>query len=168
MFYGGGLISHLSVDDSAIDDFIKLRDLNRNIAVVIDSDRDKPRAQLKPAVRRLKEEMSENGGVVWVTKGREIENYVPFDRLQEALRDRHPKVYGAPLASGAYEHAFYFARKGAKAGADNVFKASDKVGAATKYCSECAGVDLDVLDLKERVTELAQMIVDANGMEQRR
>ena len=38
MFYGGGLVSHLSVDDSTIDDFIKLRDLNRNIAVLIDID----------------------------------------------------------------------------------------------------------------------------------
>lgn len=167
MFYGGGLISHLSMDDNAIDDFIKLRDLNRNIAVVIDSDKDTPRAQLKPATKRLKEEMSKVGGIVWVTKGREIENYLLHDRLQDTLRARHPKVYGAPLAGGAYDHAFYFERKGAKAGADNVYRAADKVGVAAIICGEGDAVDFGVLDLKKRVSELVQMIVEANDMEPR-
>lgn len=165
MFYGGGLISHLSVDESAVDGFIKLRDLNRNIAVVIDSDKDGPCTQLKPAARRLKEEMSKDGGIVWITEGREIENYLPHEQLQEALRKRHAKVYGAPLANGAYDHAFYFERKDTKSDTDNVYKAGDKVGVAADICSEGEAVDLDVLDLRNRVAELVQMIVDANGME---
>ncbi|WP_299851830.1 AAA family ATPase [uncultured Roseovarius sp.] len=164
MFYGGGLISHLSANDSAIEDFIKLRDLNRNIAVVIDSDKDEPGAPLKPAARRLKEEMSKDGGIVWITKGREIENYVPHERLQDSLRERHSQIYGAPSAGGAYDHAFYFERKGAKPGFDNIYKAGDKVGAANIICGEDESVDFDVLDLKTRVTELVQMILDANGM----
>jgi predicted ATP-dependent endonuclease of OLD family len=167
MFYGGGLISHLSVDDSAIDDFIKLRDLNRNIAVLIDSDKDKPRAQLKPAAKRLRDEISKDGGIVWITKGREIENYVPHEVMQETLKVRHPKVYGASTAGGAFDHAFYFERKNPKAGAEKIYTNADKVGAATIICGEGKAVDFSVLDLKERVTELAQMIWDANGTERR-
>lgn len=165
MFYGGGLISHLSVDDAAIDAFIKLRDLNRNIAVVIDSDKGTSRAKLKPAAGRLKEEMSKDGGVVWITKGREIENYVPHDQLQSVLSELHPKTYGAPLPGGAHDHAFYFKRKRAKVGVDPVYKAGDKVGAATRICREGDAVNFDIFDLKERVTELAQMVVNANGMQ---
>ena len=164
MFYGGGLISHLSADESAIDDFINLRNLNRNIAVVIDSDKVSPRAELKPATQRIKDEMTKGGGVVWITKGREIENYVPNDRLQNALRALHPNIYLSPLAGGAFDHAFYFERKGTKAGSDNVFKSADKVGAATIVCADSDPVDFSVLDLNERITELAQMVARANGM----
>ncbi|MBI1492031.1 AAA family ATPase [Halocynthiibacter styelae] len=166
MFFGGGLISHLSVDDdTAISDFIKLRDLNRNIAVVIDSDKNGSRARLKPAVQRLKQEMSKDGGIAWITKGREIENYLPHDQLQNALKKLHPKVYGAPSNGGAYDHAFYFERKVKKSGEDNVYKVGDKVGAATIICSSTDVVDFDVLDLKKRISELAQMIILANNMD---
>lgn len=164
MFYGGGLISHLSVDDHSIDDFIQLRELNRNVAILIDSDKDKPQAQLKPAAKRLKDGMSRCGGVVWITKGREIENYVPYNVLQEALSERHPKVYGAPLSGDTFDHAFYFERKKTKANVESVYKDADKVGVASIICQEGKPTDLGVLDLKERITELAQMIRDANGM----
>lgn len=159
MFYGGGLIKHLSVDDDALEDFIKLRDLNRNSAVVIDSDKDKPRAKLKPAVARIKAEMSQDGSLVWITQGREIENYVPHDQLQAALKQIHTRVYGGADAGGQFDHAFYFRRKAPKAG---VYQEGDKVGAAKIVCA--AQVDLDVLDLRQRVKELAKMIRCANGL----
>ncbi|MGH1466055.1 MAG: ATP-dependent nuclease [Cognatishimia sp.] len=167
MFYGGGLVSHLSVDDDAIDDFIKLRYLNRNIAIIIDSDKDKSRAKLKTAAQRLKNEMSSAGGIVWITKGREIENYVPYEWLQDALRERHPKVYGEPLADDPYGHAFHFKRKGKKTGADEVYKNGDKVGVASIICADNTA-DFDVLDLKARIAELAWMILNANEMGDRR
>lgn len=165
MFYGGGLISHLSVEDNSVDKFIKLQNLNRNIAIIIDSDKNKPRAQLKPATKRLRDEMSKGGGVVWVTKGREIENYVPHDVMQKALKTRHPKIYKSPSAGGEFDHAYYFERKSPKVDAERIYKSADKVGLATIICGEGKTVDFSVLDLKERVAELALMICNANGME---
>ena len=159
MFYGGGLIKHLSADSEALDDFIKLRDLNRNIAVVIDSDRDGPDAELKPAAARIRQEMAGDAGVVWITEGREIENYLPHDQLQAALKQKHPHVYGKPSSGGPYDHAFYFERKGA--GKEKIYKDGDKVGAATLLCA--GEVDLGVLDLNDRIKELANMIRRANG-----
>lgn len=159
MFYGGGLIKHLSADDDALDDFIKLRDLNRNIAVVIDSDKDSQRAKLKPAVQRIKSEMSKDDSVVWITKGREIENYVPHVQLQDALKHLHPKVYGEPDDGGQFDHAFYFRRKTPK---DELYKEGDKVGAAKIVCD--GQIDLNVLDLSQRLKELANMIRRANGL----
>ena len=42
MFYGGTLLAHLSPrDPQEVEDFISLARLNRNVAVVMDSDRSK-------------------------------------------------------------------------------------------------------------------------------
>ncbi|WP_298854254.1 AAA family ATPase [uncultured Ruegeria sp.] len=164
MFYGGDLLNHLSADDSAIDDFIGLRNLNRNTAVVIDSDKDNPRSKLKHAANRIKDELSKGEGIVWITKGREIENYVPHEQLQKALKARHPQIYGSPSAGGPYDHSFYFERRVAKLGANKTCKAGDKVGAAKIVYSQNDTVDFEILDLKKRITELAQMVASANGM----
>lgn len=107
MFYGGGLIRHLTASDDALEEFIRLRDLNRHMAVVIDSDKDSDEAALKPHAKRLFEEMGQGNGVAWVTAGREIENYVDGRLLQEALEQLHPRIYRSPGKTGRYDHAFY-------------------------------------------------------------
>lgn len=162
LFYGGGLISHLSADDEAIGEFIRLRQLNRNLAIVIDSDKSSPRAPLKPAAQRLKDEMSDSGSVVWITEGREIENYVKPAVLHDALRACHPNIYHEQDKVGLFDHAFYFIRKRAKKSEDRVFTKGDKVGAALLVCEQPA--DLSVLDLKARIEELTAMIRRANDL----
>jgi predicted ATP-dependent endonuclease of OLD family len=162
MFYGGGLISHLSADDEALDQFIRLRRLNQNMAIVIDSDRVGPRAKLKHAAQRLKDEMADGDGLVWITQGREMENYVAADRLHDALQSLHPRIYGGQGDVGRYDHAFYFKRKSPKAGQSAVCTDADKVGVAALVCD--APTDLSILDLRKKVTALAQMIERAQGV----
>lgn len=162
LFYGGGLISHLSADDDAVEEFIRLRELNRNIAIVIDSDKSKAQAPLKPAAQRLKKEMSGGDSVVWITKGREIENYVDPSVLQDALKTCHPKIYKQQSKVGQYDHAFYFERNKPKQPQDKVYTKGDKVGAALHVCEHPA--DLSILDLKARIKELAEMIRRANDL----
>lgn len=164
VFYGGALIKHLSADDDAARDFIRLRQLNRNLAIVVDSDRNAPQAPLKPAARRLRAEMNDPDSVVWITKGREIENYVEPTALHAALKQCHPTIYKKAAATGQYDHAFYFERKKPKNPEDTVYKLGDKVGAATLICEQAA--DLTILDLKQRVGELAAMVRRANGLDQ--
>ena len=159
MFYGGALLAHLSVDDDALSDFIKLRDLNRNIAVVLDSDKSGGRAKLKPAVQRIRDEMTGERGVVWVTKGREIENYVAPELLHEALAQVHSKSYGGQVAVGQYDNAFHFRRKGTK---DEIVTTADKVSVAEYACAN--GLDLSMLDLSDQMEALAAMLRVANEM----
>ncbi len=159
MFYGGGLISHLSVDEDALEQFIRLRQLNRNMAMIVDSDKETSRAKLKPAVKRLKTEMADGAGLIWITKGREIENYVDPEQLHAALKQRHPKVYGAQASIGPYDHAFHFRKKGS----DAIYTDADKVGAAGIVCSKEA--QLDILDLRVRVRDLVAMVEKANGLD---
>nr|WP_281351316.1 AAA family ATPase [Sneathiella litorea] len=91
MFYGGKLLSHLDAlpkDESKT--LISLLSINRNAAVVMDSDRHrgtstrKPRMNLNETKKRIRDELEFMDGFVWITEGREIENYVPvtvFERL---------------------------------------------------------------------------------------
>ncbi|MFG3486626.1 AAA family ATPase [Streptomyces sp. NPDC047972] len=93
MFYGGGLLNQLSPSDEEIGDFIRLRHLNRYSAIVIDSDKKSPRAQLNATKRRVVEGFSEGAGdgFAWVTEGYTIENYVPHSLLAQAVSSVHPK-----------------------------------------------------------------------------
>lgn len=166
MFYGGGLISHLTASDEALNDFIRLRDLNRNMAIVLDSDRDRADAPLKPHAQRILDEMEDDGGgMVWITKGREIENYVDGDKLQAALKKLHSKLYIGAGKTGPYDHAFYFFREDPdKPGEVIPHKDGNKVRAAALICEEVA--NLEVLDLREKIQALACTIQRANGLDE--
>ncbi|MEM8553922.1 MAG: AAA family ATPase [Pseudomonadota bacterium] len=159
LFYGGALVSHLSVDDEATTNFIHLRDLNGNMAIVLDSDRASPRGKLKPAVARIRDEMERGSGIVWITKGREIENYVQPDMLHRALKEMHPKIYGRPLYTGPYDNSFHFV-KSSCSGKGDPYTGADKVGVAKLVCQH--EPDFTVLDLEVRVSEIVEMIRKAN------
>ncbi|MEO0690061.1 MAG: AAA family ATPase [Pseudomonadota bacterium] len=158
VFYGGGLLSHLSADDDDVGDFIKLRALNRNMALIMDSDRDSKSARINATKRRLRDEFLKNGGMVWITKGREIENYVPPSLLSDALKSVHPKLYHSPAPMGQFDHAFYFYHfEGSKR---RIYEKANKVKLAMHVTNMPA--DLDVLDLKSQVNRLAEQIREAN------
>lgn len=75
MFYGGRLLSHYSYED--VDELIALMNANRNSIIMIDSDKRNQYAHLNETKRRVKKEAEEKGFICWITKGKEIENYLP-------------------------------------------------------------------------------------------
>jgi len=93
MFYGGRLLSHLSADiteaerDSETNKFIELIKLNRNIIVVIDSDRKSADDNINPTKKRIETEIDGHSdrALSWITDGREIENYIPSLVFKEVL-----------------------------------------------------------------------------------
>jgi len=157
MFYGGRLLSHLSAEDDEVTEFINLRALNQNLAVVMDSDRSSKDESINQTKQRVQSEFSKGPGLAWVTKGREIENYVDHALLQSSVAEAHSKTYGRPSKGGPYEYALHYKRK------DNnrVEGSVDKVKVAKIVCEEPP--NLDVLDLRERLDELVAMIRKANG-----
>ena len=59
---------------------------NPNFVVICDSDKTSEDSELKGRVQRIQNEVSEiPNGMIWVTKGKEIENYLPGSVLKEAL-----------------------------------------------------------------------------------
>ncbi|KEO91826.1 hypothetical protein EH31_03900 [Erythrobacter longus] len=159
MFYGGGLLSHLSAGDDDVGDFIKLRSLNRNSALIMDSDRPSKTARINSTKRRIRDEFEKHGGMVWVTKGREIENYLPQSQMHAALRSCHPQVFHEPIDAAQFDHAFYFYRLEGKR--REIFKDANKVKVAN-FIAELEP-DIDVLDLSSRLRELTRNIEDANA-----
>jgi len=98
MFYGGGLLSHLAVDDEETNDLISLLAINRNCAVVIDSDKKTRAAPLNATKMRVLDEVAKYPRAMsWVTEGYTIENYVPRDVMVRALDETYPgKNYKLP------------------------------------------------------------------------
>lgn len=163
MFYGGRLLSQLSSNEQDVEDFIALREMNRNLAIVIDSDRKTSKTPINETKKRVVDEMRGHHGIAWVTKGREIENYVDHAKLQAAVQQHVGKVYVRPDAGGAYDHALYY--QGLKKGRERATELKsrvDKVAVAKIVCANEA--DLSVLDLKDRIEELARFIRKANGL----
>ncbi len=162
MFHGGSLIAHVSLedarDDESLGDFIRLQDLCRNSAVVIDSDKSNKSTRLKPHAKRILEEVNSDHTYVWVTKGREIENYVPADSLHAAIQKAHPRTYQAPLETGQYDHAFYFKDIKRKTRQD-----ANKTKVAKLVAEQPA--DLNILDLKSCIAKLCNRIRAANNLE---
>lgn len=79
MFYGGRLLSHLSLEREGENDdgFIQLLRINQRSAIVMDSDRKKGLSDpLNATKQRVIAECEKNGLHAWVTDGREIENYL--------------------------------------------------------------------------------------------
>ena len=162
MFYGGRLLSHLTADDEEVEDFIKLRRLNRNLAIIIDSDKTSARSLINDTKKRVCEEFNKDSGVAWVTKGREIENYIPVETVESALKEIYSNSFSRLCATGKYDHILHFekkptSRKGSKAG---INESPDKIKIAKHVC--LSRPDLTMLDLNDRVNELVQMIERAN------
>lgn len=150
MFYGGRLLSHLSANDPDIDDFISLRRLNRNMAILIDSDRKSEHHKLNGTKRRIRNELQGGPGIVWITHGREIENYIAPRVLEEAVKKVHPQA--AKLDSTErFDHALCFR----KANGD-LEESIDKVAVARAVTANQS--TLDRFDLNDKVTELVTFI----------
>ncbi|WP_371322428.1 AAA family ATPase [Dechloromonas sp. ZY10] len=157
MFYGGRLLSHLSADDQEDSDtdvqsLIAVRQLNRHLAVVIDSDRDEAGKPINQTKQRIFDELRTDSdtGLCWITAGREIENYVSECLMTEALREccrsfdkRHKKKQ--------FDHVLPFRDANGK-----LIKDVDKVKVARAVCAKDA--DLDVLDLREMIDKLVNLI----------
>lgn len=167
MFYGGRLLSHLSADDDEVGEFIGLRALNRHLAIIMDSDKASPQSKINETKARVSQEIASHGGVAWVTKGREVENYVDHIVLQSAVKAVVGDSYARAAGGGQYDHALYFERttpKRRRTGAPDLNLIETEVD-KIKVSREVVKVEanLAVLDLAVRVGELVAMIRKANA-----
>lgn len=88
MFYGGRLLSNLSFDFKWLQkELIPLLKINRNAFVIIDRDGKGIKTELNKTKVRIGEEIGEKN--CWVTKGREIENYLRDQTINSWLKNSH-------------------------------------------------------------------------------
>ncbi|WP_052689684.1 ATP-dependent nuclease [Xanthomonas albilineans] len=87
-FYGGALLARTTLSEPGVgeDGLVNLIPLNRNIALICDSDRSSKVTRLKPRVKKAQQAIAEiPDAVIWITAGKEIENYLPGSVLSAAL-----------------------------------------------------------------------------------
>nr|WP_231577162.1 AAA family ATPase [Salinicoccus sediminis] len=159
MFYGGKLLSHLSgntnfekLTDYEETNLINLLLTNRNAAIVIDSDRSKPKKHINQTKKRIKKEFENNDKFVWITEGREIENYLSENTLGSK--------YTVTRQIGKYENiGDYLIEQGNK---DNY--STSKPDKARKLIEFMDKSDLEILDLKSKLEKLVNTIKCWNNL----
>lgn len=96
VFYGGRLLSNTTFEEENIDNLINLMNVNKNSIILIDSDKTYPSKPINDTKRRIQQEYENNNQLCWITKGKEIENYVPkqiLDMLYEQKVDEEFQQY---------------------------------------------------------------------------
>jgi predicted ATP-dependent endonuclease of OLD family len=84
LYYGGRLLSHYTADHES-DNLINVLLTNHNAAIIIDSDKKSNNAKINNTKKRVKDEFNKNESFCWITKGKEIENYVPKEAIEKSL-----------------------------------------------------------------------------------
>lgn len=79
LYYGGRLLSQYSAGEEK--ELINIITTNRNAAIVIDSDKRNQATPLNNTKKRIIEEFKNLDMFAWITKGKEIENYVPKEAI---------------------------------------------------------------------------------------
>ena len=159
IFYGGSVLKHLTADDketTIIDDFLKILPLNRRPVLMMDSDCREEGAGISDVKIRVRDQLLENNGLSWITKGKEIENYIHEDIRLEAIKIVYPTAVSIE-EPGEYGRPLYFKNK-----RGNVVKKANKVEIAREVVN--LEPTLEVLDLKERIENLAEYIKLANDI----
>lgn len=86
VFYGGRLLTHLTATGGACaEGAVDVMKVNRRAILLMDSDLDRTDGVMDKAKLRMKGEVEGCGGQVWVTDGKEIENYLPGAVVAGAL-----------------------------------------------------------------------------------
>ncbi|ENM5724768.1 AAA family ATPase [Vibrio mimicus] len=103
IFYGGRLLSHLSaetIDNN--DDGISILNANRNAMIIIDSDKKARGSKINNTKQRIRSEFNKLDAFCWITKGKEIENYIPVEVVNKAF-NTHETV-----SVGIYDNFFNY------------------------------------------------------------
>lgn len=88
LYLGGENYRHYLFDGDVVK-VSRLQDVNNNFGVILDSDRTKSGENNKPEKRKIIDHFTSLGAFCWVTKAREIENYLPVTVYSEAIKAVH-------------------------------------------------------------------------------
>jgi predicted ATP-dependent endonuclease of OLD family len=156
MFYGGRLLSHLNADEEGDGDFIELRRLNRHMGIVIDSDKKNADDEINDTKKRVQEEFGKSSDFVWITQGKEIENYLQEELIRETIHDLYGKDVDT-IKYSQYRNSIQFKKTGEKD-----YRTADKVKLASSITKK--KTDMDVLGLNDKITSLIRHIRKSNGL----
>lgn len=149
LYYGGKLLSQYAAKETT--DLISILTTNRNAAIVIDSDKKNQQASINSTKKRIVEEFSDLKMFSWVTKGKEIENYIPCKAIMEMIQIPKLKQCGQYELFPKYIDKYYSGFTGKK-----VLFANEIVPYFTIENCET------ILDIKQKILKLYKQISSWN------
>ncbi len=161
MFYGGRLLNHLTFDDKEIVEFIALRSINQNSAILIDSDRKEKDQELNSTKCRVIQGFDNGSGLAWVSAGREIENYVSPELMEKAVKSVYPNA-ASLVSTEQYEHCYYFVTENG-----NTEKKVDKMKIAKQVTKFDVNLKVERFDLREKILSTTNFIRQCNNLPSR-
>lgn len=147
LYYGGRLLAHYTSDEEQTK-LLNILTTNRHAAIVIDSDKKKSSSTINDTKKRIRNEFKDKELFCWITKGKEIENYIKVENISEALKKKIKRQCGRFELFPDYIESEY----------KNF--TSKKVEFARKITETMVSEkDIDgILDLKEQVKKLVDCI----------
>lgn len=157
MLYGGKLLNALDASaDGGDEKLIALFRINTHFCVLMDSDKKSQYAKVNETKQRIVQQCKEATALSWVTWGSTIENYVPAENLDAAIKAVHPGKRWSHEMGDRYICPLSFKFEKMKSSAPN------KIAVARAACE--AGFE-PLGDCSKKVTKLCKSICDANGIE---
>jgi predicted ATP-dependent endonuclease of OLD family len=167
MFYGGRLLNHVSMkcQQFLTGEFISLLRINRNAMIIIDSDKINPEDPINETKKRIENETEE--GNCWITKGREIENYLTENTMNKWLKGKYSDIPESEIKfkgnkNKKLEEIIANSNKKIK-----IKYKVNKVKDAKEIIEYIDDKELNILDLKERFNFLIKNIEEWNYIEPR-
>ena len=150
VFYGGRLLSNLSYAEQT--ELINLMKVNKNSIILIDSDKKTSHSQINDSKKRIQKETEDNQIMCWITKGREIENY-----LSEELIKKHYNLENKRYKFNQYDNLEDFLNK-LKSNEGKIFSRS-KIEFAKNITKDTNLSDFKtVYDLNKKMNKLIEII----------
>ena len=145
LYYGGRLLAQYSAKE--ITDLINIITTNRNAAIVMDSDKTSRNSKINETKKRIMTEFDALSMFHWITKGKEIENYLPKQAIEDMLEVKIKKVCTQYQLFPEYIKKYYKSFSSKKVPFANEIK-----GFITKENS------IDIFDLKKQIEQLYKQI----------
>lgn len=152
MYYGGKLLSHYTAVefDEKTNNLINILTMNRNAIMVMDSDKKTLYSRINDTKRRIRDELKKKEMFCWITKGKEIENYVAAEAVNKLFKCELPQIEPYeqfPDYIGKYDKSFI----------------SHKVETARKLCEYITSDNSEgILDLSENTIKIYEIIKSWN------
>lgn len=148
MYYGGRLLAHYeaSEQEKQTTGLINVLTINRHAAIVMDSDITSKNKEINDTKKRVQEEFDKRGLFCWVTQGKEIENYIPFEAVNATYKCNLSQIK-------RYQKFPQYINN-----VDPYF-ISNKIDAARKMCHNITVENsITIMDLKKKIDELYKTI----------
>lgn len=157
LFYGGRLLSHLTGKLDNSNELIQLFKANVHSIIVIDSDKTNPNKKINKTKQRIRKEFNKNQAIVWITQGKEIENYLSKNIFK--------KIYNVDKQIGQYEKIDDFLNTNCRKKNKGSYYVTHKVSESVLIAKEMLLEDINILDLKKQISTIVKQIETWNGIQ---